>query len=105
MLWQVLVQLFVETGHVAAGHETAARALDHDNANAPVGFDFIHGVPQRRRHFGVEGVQNLRPVQGNGGDGVLTFDEHGAGHRLIPLLNHCGYCLHPIGPNTAGQSP
>ncbi len=75
-------------GEVGAGAEAAACAGDDDGADIVVLVGGIEGVDHLLHHLAGEGVELVRPVQGDGEDllGYLVFDRlirHGISFRSL----------------------
>jgi len=65
-----------EAADVGAGGEGAvAGAGEEDDADGGVGGELGEGALEVVEHFGVEGVEDLGAVEGDGGDVVCGFEE------------------------------
>jgi hypothetical protein len=77
---------------VGTGGERLLIAGQHHRADRLVGFEFVERGGERLREGIGQGVEDLRPVQGNQTDTPATLDQHGG------LARHFGIdrfdCLH-----------
>ncbi len=71
-----------ERAQIAAGHEVAARAAQHDDAQRGIGRDVGGGVDQRVHQREVERVERVGPVERQRRDGAIAFDEKWGGHGI-----------------------
>ena len=81
------IEQAIEGAQVAARHEVAAGALQHQDAGLGLSLDLCEGGDQGFAKLVVERVQHIRPVEGHPGDAVCSLDQNGVAHvACLPLV-------------------
>ncbi|MNN43872.1 hypothetical protein D3C81_1581340 [compost metagenome] len=60
---------------VAAGHEGTAVATEHDDAHGAVAGQRLAGFQQRMGQIDTQGIEHVRTVEAQVGDGPAALDE------------------------------
>src|SRR5262249_44720227 len=77
-----------ELAQVKADTEGTSRAGDNDYADVRIAPQLLHRIAERQSEFTVEGIELIRPVEGDGGNPVPLIDED---YRLthFPIHSYC----------------